>query len=114
MPENQHELIRLDCPRCGAPLEQMEGDVLNCPYCRAKLILKRTATSHQNEPVGHVVNGLPLSPFSYYDPQSGLEAFSLLVPQRWQISGGVTWVPERPAAPAQIGLQADSPQAISS
>jgi hypothetical protein len=94
----------------------MEGDVLNCLYCGAKLILKRAATNRQNAPVaqgaGSVVNGFSLKPFSYYDPQSGLEAFSLLVPQNWQISGGVTWVPERPAAPAQIGLQLANPNGL--
>jgi hypothetical protein len=91
----------------------MEGDVLNCQYCRAKLILKRAAAARQNAPAGQglgtVVNGFSLKPFSYYDPQSGLEAFSLLVPQSWQINGGVTWAPERPAAPAQIGLQLANP-----
>jgi DNA-directed RNA polymerase subunit RPC12/RpoP len=116
MPENQNEFIHLACPRCGAPLQQIEGDVLNCQYCGAKLILKRAATTRQNDPVGRgpgtVVNGFSLKPFSYYDPQSGLEAFSLLVPQSWQISGGVTWVPDRPAAPAQIGLQLVNPNGL--
>lgn len=115
MPDNSHEFIHLDCPRCGAPL-QMEGEVLTCQYCGAKLILKRTATTRQNAPVGQnrgtVVNGFPLSPFSYYDPQSSMEVFSLLVPQGWRINGGVTWVPERPAAPAQIGLKLDNPNGL--
>lgn len=56
-----------------------------------------------------MVRGLPLKSFSYYEPQSGLEAFSILVPQSWQISGGITWVIEHPAAPAQISLQLFNP-----
>lgn len=113
MSTNQDEFIRLDCPRCGAAL-QVDGDQLNCQYCGAKLILKRSAAHQGTQPGAHqdagtVVNGLSLKPFAYYDPQSGVEAFSLLVPQDWQVNGGVTWVPERPAAPAQIGLQIANP-----
>lgn len=115
MPENQNEFIRLDCPRCGAPL-QTDGDVLTCQYCQARLILKRSAAARQNAPAGQApgsaASDFPLKPFSYYDPQSGLEAFSILVPQGWQVSGGVTWVPTRPAAPAQIGLQLANPNGL--
>jgi DNA-directed RNA polymerase subunit RPC12/RpoP len=114
MNDSQPEFVHLDCPRCGAPL-LMEGDALNCQYCKAKLILKR-AVARQGAPVGQqpgiLVRGFPLKPFSYYDPQSGLEAFSLLVPQAWQVSGGVAWVTERPAAPVQISLQLSNPNGL--
>jgi hypothetical protein len=114
MPENQQEFIPLDCPRCGAPL-RVEGELFTCQHCGAKLILKRAAarqntTARQGS--GSVVNGFPLKPFSYYDPQSNLEAFSLLVPHNWQITGGVTWTPERAAAPAQIGLRLVNPDGL--
>jgi DNA-directed RNA polymerase subunit RPC12/RpoP len=115
MPENQPELISLDCPRCGAPLP-MEGDVLSCRYCGAKLILKRSTAArphaHAGQRAGAVVSGIPLKPFAYYDPQSNLEAFSLLVPQGWQVNGGVAWATDRPAAPAQIGLQLANPNGL--
>ena len=113
MPSNQNEFIRLDCPRCGATLQD-EGDKLTCQYCGAKLILKRSAASQgaqsgNRQSSSTVVNGLTLNSFAYYDPQSGLEAFSILVPKGWQVSGGVTWVPTRPAAPVQISLQIANP-----
>ncbi len=111
MPDDQQEFIHLACPRCGATL-QMQGEVFQCPYCQAKLILKRTAQSHRNASPGVVVSGFSLQPFAYYDPQSGLEAFSILVPQGWQVNGGVTWVMERPAAPAQISLQLANPNGL--
>ncbi len=112
MSANQDDFIRLDCPRCGAPL-QMHGEQLSCQHCGAKLILKRSAG---NAPAASgqvaVASGLPLNPFAYYDPQSGVEAFSILVPQDWQVSGGVTWVMERPAAPAQVWLQLANPKGL--
>lgn len=116
MTSNQNEFIQLDCPRCGATL-QMEGDKLTCQHCGAKLILKRSAARQETRPGTHqasgtIVSGLSLNPFAYYDPQSGLEAFSILVPQGWQVSGGVTWVTARPAAPAQIGLQITNPNGL--
>ncbi len=113
MSSNQNDFIRLDCPRCGATLQD-EGDKLTCQYCGAKLILKRSAANQGSQPGNRhnsytVVNGLTLNAFAYYDPQSGLEAFSILVPKGWQVSGGVTWVPTRPAAPVQISLQLANP-----
>jgi len=116
MTNNQDEFIRLDCPRCGAPL-QMEGDQLACQYCGARLILKHSAARRGNpgqnaQQAGVVVSGISLKPFAYFDPQSGLEAFSILVPQSWQVSGGVTWVPERPAAPVSSSLQIINPAGL--
>lgn len=111
--QNKPEFIQLDCPRCSAPLPlQGVGEVLTCSYCGAKLIFKRSA-AHGRAPggpgAGVVVDGIPLRPFSYYDPQGGLEAFSILVPQGWRVSGGVTWVPARPAAPVHTALQLANP-----
>ncbi|PKO19040.1 MAG: hypothetical protein CVU39_00380 [Chloroflexi bacterium HGW-Chloroflexi-10] len=116
MSVNQDEFIRLDCPRCGATL-QMQGDQLSCEHCGAKLILKRSLAHSEIHKDNHpgsaaIVNGLALNPFAYYDPQSGLEAFSILVPQGWQVNGGVLWVPERPAAPTQINLQIVNPTGL--
>jgi DNA-directed RNA polymerase subunit RPC12/RpoP len=111
MPDDQQEFIHLACPRCGATL-QMEGEVLQCPYCRAKLILRRTAQTRRAAPPGVAVGGFSLQPFAYHDPQSGMEAFSIQVPQGWQVNGGVTWLVERPAAPAQISLQLANPDGL--
>jgi DNA-directed RNA polymerase subunit RPC12/RpoP len=111
MPENQPEMIHLGCPRCGATL-QMEGEVLSCPYCGAKLILRRSAAAQAGAASSVMVDGISLHPFAYYDPQSNLEAFTILVPQGWQVSGGVTWVIERPAVPVQAGLQLSNPEGL--
>jgi DNA-directed RNA polymerase subunit RPC12/RpoP len=116
MTNNQDEFIRLDCPRCGAPL-LMEGDQLTCQYCGARLILKRSAARREHpaqnaQQAGETVSGISLRPFAYFDPQSGLEAFSILVPQDWQVNGGITWVPERPAAPVSSALQMVNPNGL--
>lgn len=111
MDKNQSEFISLECPRCGAPL-QMGGDILTCLYCRARVILKRTVDKQRHIPTAQDTanaSGFSLNPCAYYDPQANLEAFSLLVPQGWQTSGGVEWIIERPAAPAQIGLKLINP-----
>ncbi len=110
MAQNQTEFIHLDCPRCGAPL-QGDGDVLQCEYCRARLILKRAAGAQRTTPGTQGASGA-LRPFAYYDPQSGLEAFSILVPQGWQVNGGVTWVTSRPAAPVETHLQMVNPAGL--
>jgi DNA-directed RNA polymerase subunit RPC12/RpoP len=109
--DSSPELISLDCPRCGAHL-QTGGEVLVCQYCGAKLIFRHAANSQRtgiSGQAGSVVNGLTLQKYSYFDPQSNLEAFSILVPLGWQVSGGVTWVTERPAAPVQISLLLANP-----
>lgn len=115
MPSQHDEIISLDCPRCGAPL-QMQGDLLTCQHCGAKLILKRSAVGAGDRPstasTSIIVNGIALNPFAYHDPQSGLEAFSILAPQGWQVSGGVTWVMDRPAAPVQFSFQIANPNGI--
>jgi hypothetical protein len=116
MTGNQDEFIRLDCPRCGADL-QVQGEILTCQHCGARLIFKRSANggdAHNGRfpSAGPVVNGLSLKPFAYYDPQAGLEAFSLMVPEGWQVRGGVTWVPQRPSTPSQIGVQIFNPSGL--
>lgn len=110
MAQNQTEFIHLDCPRCGAPL-QGEGDVLQCEYCRARLILKRAASAQSAAPAAQG-DSPALRQFSYYDPQAGMEAFSILVPQGWQVSGGVTWVTSRPAMPVETRLQMVNPAGL--
>lgn len=116
MSNDQNEFIHLDCPRCGALL-QMEGDMLTCQYCGAKLILKHGAARQETRPENAggsrtTVNGIALKPFAYHDPQAGLEAFSILVPDGWKMDGGVTWIITRPAVPAAIGFEMSNPAGL--
>jgi len=41
-----------------------------------------------------------------------LEAFSILVPEQWKVAGGVTWVPQRPAAPSELAVQIYNPAGL--
>lgn len=116
MSGNQDEFLHLGCPRCGAPL-QMSGEVFTCQYCGARLLLKRSTNRldpSTGNPPGRInqIHGVTLCPFAYYDPQAGLQAFSMLVPQDWQVRGGVNWVITRPAAPAEISIQAYNPHGL--
>lgn len=117
MSDSHSPFIRLDCPRCGAPLKQESEEVLHCEYCQARLILKRAAarqgaSASQAQGAAPVASGLSLRPFTYYEPQTGLEVYTILVPQGWQVSGGVTWVTSRPAAPFQSSLQITNPNGL--
>lgn len=113
MSDHPTDLIHLACPRCGANLPTL-GEVMECQYCGACILLRPSETTRQKvtaeQAGGKVVNGVLMKPFAYFDPQANLEAFSLLVPQGWQVSGGTKWVIERPAAPAQISLRLYNPQ----
>ncbi|MEW6441023.1 MAG: hypothetical protein AB1640_08830 [bacterium] len=48
--------------------------------------------------------------FSYVDREGiGIEAFSLLVPQDWQFSGGIHWILDNPGMPARSAFTVRSP-----
>jgi hypothetical protein len=53
MPENEHEFIQLVCPRCGALLQQTEGDILSCVYCGAKLYYDPNTGQNVELPSGY-------------------------------------------------------------
>ena len=105
------EFVELVCPRCGAPL-QGQGEQFTCDHCGARLLLQRSSPPGQDKQGTQSVNGVSLTPFSYHDPQASLEAFSLLVPQGWNVSGGVEWIPARSAAPVSIHLLLQCPDGI--
>ena len=115
MNDRPSDLIQLACPRCGANLPTL-GEIMTCEYCGARVILRPSEATSQKiaaeQAGGKVVNGFLLKPFAYYDPQANLEAFTLLVPQGWQVGGGTRWMIERPAAPAQISLQLYNPRGL--
>lgn len=111
MSTGQDDFIELVCPRCGAPLKG-RGEQFNCQHCGARLLLRRSKESTGRRSAGLAVNGVTLVPFVYYDPQASMEAFSILVPQGWEVKGGVEWVPTRAAAPTNLGLQLLSPDGV--
>ncbi len=115
MSDRPADFIHLACPRCGAVLPT-QGEILECVYCGARVMLRPSEATRQKmateQAGGKEVNGVLIKPFAYIDPQASLEAFSLLVPQNWQVHGGITWVMERPAAPVQIGLQLNNPHGL--
>jgi hypothetical protein len=45
------------------------------------------------------------------DLVTGAEAYRILVPAGWQVEGGVTWIPERAAAPTSLAVRASNPGA---
>lgn len=111
--------MTLECPRCGAPLT-LAGDELTCAYCRARLVRRvpAQAGAAARAPVPTTrlpavsAGGLRLAPYSYYDPQSGMEVFNILVPEGWRVNGGIEWVTSRPAAPVNIRLQLANPHGL--
>jgi len=105
------EFVEMVCPRCGAPLHG-QGERFTCDHCGARLLLQRSTPTGVDRKGIQTVNGVSLVPYSYHDPQASLEAFSLLVPQGWSVSGGVEWIPSRPAAPVSIHLLLQSPDGV--
>jgi DNA-directed RNA polymerase subunit RPC12/RpoP len=101
-----HDYVPLACPRCGAPLDPGDDETIECAYCGTRLFLHRRAPASAGaRPPG----GAPLSPRVVRDSTTGLPALYLMAPEEWPTEGGVSWLPGRPAAPAQLELRISHP-----
>jgi len=51
-------------------------------------------------------NPLKFSHFSFKDSQgTGIDAFSFLLPEKWQFNGGINWILDNPALPATVAFR---------
>ena len=106
----ENDYIKLKCPQCGADLP-VGTDEIQCEYCGTRLTLRRRSRT-QSATSGERIRDTQFVGHICQDTYTGLPAMRLEVPKNWQVSGGVTWVPNRPGAPVQIALQADAPDGV--
>ena len=101
--------VSMECPKCGAPLHP-GGDAIECEYCGTRLYLHHSESAQG--PAGQPGAQLDIPTLTEYvgqDDKTGLPAFRLLVPEEWDVGGGVSWVTGRPGAPVQLAIQVAHP-----
>ncbi|MCJ7551485.1 MAG: hypothetical protein MUQ30_17585 [Anaerolineae bacterium] len=106
----ENDYIKLKCPQCGATLP-VGTDEIECEYCSTRLTLRRRSQT-QSTAGGDRTRDTRFVVHICQDTYTGLPALRLEVPKDWLVSGGVTWVPNRPGAPIQIALQAEGPDGV--
>ena len=106
----ENDYIKLKCPQCGADLPA-GTDEIECAYCGTRLTLRRRSQT-QSTGVGERTRDTQSVGHICQDSNTGLPALRLEVPKDWRVSGGVTWVPNRPGAPVQIALRGDGPDGV--
>jgi len=94
------------CPQCGANLPP-GGEEVTCEYCGSRLRRQRPAVE---KATGVTAQGIRLKTFCCVDQQGiGIEAFRMLVPAEWEVSGGIQWILDRPGMPAGVALLIRNP-----
>lgn len=106
--------IALKCPQCGADLIPGSGEYIICQYCGSSLLWRghsQESQPGQLEPA--VLRGMRLKKFTYTDREgTGLDMFSMLAPDGWQMQGGCRWLLDNPGMPAAISIQLYNPQGL--
>lgn len=94
----------LKCPRCGSTLLVVNNE-MTCQSCGIRLTLtpSASATTSSNN-TERLIQQWHLQPYVYKDNYTGLDAFRMLIPQGWQVQGGIDWVFEHAAIPYRPGL----------
>ena len=104
----------------GAPDTSVELRVRHAPGQEATLSIKRAplpaapgSLAPEPPPTGQAKpppGVLKLHKAGIRDELAGMDAYRLLVPEGWQVDGGVAWRPDRPAVPADITVRVRNPR----
>jgi hypothetical protein len=84
---------------------------MTCQGCGIRLTLtpSASATTSSNN-TERLIQQWHLQPYVCKDNYTGLDAFRMLIPQGWQVQGGIDWVFEHAAIPYRLKLQIFNPQ----
>jgi len=59
------------------------------------------------------INTMQFTTYSYVDEEGiGIEAFSMIIPEEWDVDGGIAWVFDNPGAPAVASFTVSDPDSL--